>query len=79
MEREIVMPQMGVLMTEGVVCRWLKAVGDHVKKGEPLFEVETDKATSEVEAEAAGTIDRILVPEGGTARVGEAVALLRTD
>ena len=51
--KEIVMPKLGLTMTEGTVSKWLKAEGDTVKEGEPLFEVETDKLTNTIEASAS--------------------------
>jgi len=61
---EIKMPQLGLTMTEGTVTRWIKAEGETVRKGEPLFEVETDKLVNEVESEADGILRKILVREG---------------
>ena len=56
MAKEIVMPKLGLTMTEGTVSKWLKNEGDAVKEGEPLFEVETDKLTNTIEASASGTL-----------------------
>lgn len=61
---EIKMPQLGLTMTEGVVTKWLKAEGDTVAKGEPLYEVETDKLTNVVESEEDGVLLRIVAGEG---------------
>ena len=61
---DILMPALSPTMTEGKIARWLKAVGDDVKSGDVLAEIETDKATMEVEAVDEGKLDRILVPEG---------------
>src|SRR5689334_6926726 len=60
-------------MEAGTIVRWLKSEGDQVKKGEPLFELDTDKVTQEVEAEASGVLLKILVAEGEVP-VGTAVA-----
>ena len=60
MAKLVVMPKLGLTMTEGLVSRWLKAEGDAVKEGEPLFEVETDKLTNTIEATASGTLLKIL-------------------
>jgi pyruvate dehydrogenase E2 component (dihydrolipoamide acetyltransferase) len=74
----VILPRLGQGMEAGTVVRWLKAEGDPVEKGEPLFELDTDKVTQEVEAEASGVLLKILVAEGevpvGTpvAYVGEA-------
>lgn len=66
MAKLVVMPKLGLTMTEGLVSRWLKAEGDAVKEGEPLFEVETDKLTNTIEATASGTLLKILAREGDT-------------
>jgi len=62
-------------MEAGTIVRWLKSEGDEVAKGEPLFELDTDKVTQEVEADAAGVLLKIVVPEG-EASVGTTVALI---
>ena len=74
--KEIVMPKLGLTMTEGTVSKWLKAEGDTVKEGEPLFEVETDKLTNTIEASASGTLLKIAVAEGGTAKCLDPVAVI---
>jgi len=74
--RELTMPKLSDSMAEAVIVRWLKAPGDAFERGEGLIEVETDKATVIYEAEAGGTLDSILVPEGGTAGIGEPIAML---
>ena len=66
MAKEVVMPKLGLTMTEGTIENWLKAEGDAVKEGEPLFEVETDKLTNTIEATASGTLLKILAKEGDT-------------
>jgi len=71
---EIFMPKMGDAMTEGKVIRWYKKVGDSVKKGEPVLEIETDKVNLDLEAEEDGTIDQIQVEAGATAEVGATLA-----
>ena len=60
----IVMPKLGLTMTEGLLASWRVAPGDAVKSGDVIAEIETDKATMEVEAVDEGTLGRILVPEG---------------
>jgi pyruvate dehydrogenase E2 component (dihydrolipoamide acetyltransferase) len=70
------MPKLSDSMADAVILRWLKSPGDAFERGEGLIEVETDKATVVYEAESAGTLGSILVPEGGTAAVGEAIATL---
>ncbi|WP_196502005.1 dihydrolipoamide acetyltransferase family protein [Aestuariivirga litoralis] len=70
------MPQLGETVAEGKILTWFKAVGDDVKIGDKLFEVETDKVTVEVEAIAAGKLNEIMVAEGTTVKVGSVVASL---
>ena len=76
MATELIMPQMGYDMQEGTVLRWLKGEGDAVANGEPIAEIETDKAVVEFESYAAGVLRRILVPAGTTVPVGEPIALV---
>ena len=76
MAKVIVMPKLGLTMTEGTVSKWLKHEGDAVKEGEPLFEVETDKLTNTIEASASGTLLKIAVAEGGTAKCLDPVAVI---
>ena len=73
---EIVMPSLGLTMTEGVVHAWLKRVGDTVQKDEPVVSVETDKAVTEVVSPADGVLGEILVPEGATVPVQQVIAIL---
>jgi len=72
---EVRLPRLGQGMEAGRIVRWLKAEGERVEKGEPLFEVDTDKATQEVEAEASGVLLRIAVHEGEVP-VGETIGLI---
>jgi 2-oxoglutarate dehydrogenase E2 component (dihydrolipoamide succinyltransferase) len=74
---DVVMPQLGETVAEGVVTRWYKKVGDPVKADELLFDVETDKVSTEIPAPASGVIAEILVGEGVTAKVGERLAVIR--
>ncbi len=71
------MPQLGETVAEGVVTRWYKKVGDAVKADEMLFDVETDKVSTEIPAPASGVVAEILVPEGATAKVGSRLAVIR--
>src|ERR1700746_1712110 len=74
---EILMPALSPTMTEGNLTKWLKKEGDEVHSGDVLAEIETDKATMEVEAVDDGKIGRILVPEGAQGiKVKEPIALL---
>lgn len=76
MTTEVVLPKWGMGIEEGTIIRWLKAVGDRVEKGEPLVEIETAKATQEVEAPVSGTLVKILFPEGQAAAVNTAIAVI---
>ena len=76
MATDVIMPQMGFDMEEGTVVRWLKAEGDNVDRGEPIVEVETDKATVEVESFASGLLRRIVVTEGITVPVGQIIGII---
>ena len=76
MASDVIMPQMGFDMTEGMVVRWLKREGDTVTRGESIAEIETDKATVELEAYESGVMARILVPEGIMVPVGETIGLI---
>ncbi|HEX2827854.1 MAG TPA: dihydrolipoamide acetyltransferase family protein [Burkholderiales bacterium] len=74
---DVIMPQLGETVAEGVVTRWYKKVGDAVKADEVLFDVETDKVSTEIPAQATGVIAEILVQEGVTAKVGEKLAVIK--
>ena len=76
MSETIIMPQLGETVAEGKILTWFKAVGDEVKPGDRLFEVETDKVTVEVEAVVAGRLTDIRVGNGGVAPVGAVVAVV---
>src|SRR5712691_9347346 len=73
---EVNMPRLSDTMEEGTIARWLKSPGDEIKKGDILAEIETDKATMDLEAYEAGTLQQILVQEGETVPIGQAVALI---
>ena len=75
----VTMPKWGMTMTEGRVGAWLKAVGDVIAPGEEFVEIETEKIANVVEAEAGGTLRRILVQPGQTAACGAPIALLAED
>ncbi len=76
MAKVVVMPKLGLTMTEGTVSKWLKKVGDEVKQGEPLFDVETDKLTNTIEASASGVLRHLFVEDGTTVPVLEKVAII---
>ena len=73
MANEVKLPRLGQGMEAGTVTKWLKAEGEHVEKGEPLFEVDTDKVTQEVESDFAGVLLKIAL-EAGEAPVGQTIA-----
>src|SRR3954471_19002950 len=73
------MPQMGESIAEGTLSRWLKKVGDTVKRDEPIFEISTDKVDAEIPAASNGVLAEILVKEGETVPVQTVVARLETD
>src|SRR4051812_12814539 len=75
MATEVKLPRLGQGMESGTIVRWLKAEGDSVEKGEPLYELDTEKVTQEVEAEASGVLLRIAV-QSGEVPVGQTVAVI---
>jgi pyruvate dehydrogenase E2 component (dihydrolipoamide acetyltransferase) len=78
MATEITLPRLGQGMESGVIVRWLKQEGDSVSKGEPLYELDTDKVTQEVEAEVDGVLQTIVVAEGEV-DVGATIAVIETN
>ena len=79
MTSTIIMPQLGETVAEGKVLAWFKSIGDEIREGDNLFEVETDKVTIEVQAVVAGRLSEIRVGPGATAKVGEVVAVVDGD
>ena len=75
MASEVKLPRLGQGMEAGTIVKWLKSEGDPVEKGEPLYELDTDKVTQEVEAEASGVLLRIAVAEGEVP-VGQTIAFI---
>src|SRR5579872_1977670 len=73
---EVVMPALGMAQETGRLVRWLKSEGSTVTQGEPLMEVETDKATVEIEAPASGTLAAVTASEGEDIAVGQAIAVI---
>ena len=73
------MPNVDLTITEATVVRWLKRVGEGVRKGEAIVEVETDKAVMEVEAPADGTLAEILAQEGDVVALGQQLATIRPN
>ena len=76
---DVIMPQMGESIAEGTLSKWLKKLGDEVKRDEPIFEISTDKVDAEIPAPAAGVLAEIMVQEGQTVPVQTIVALIETD
>lgn len=79
MTHPIIMPALSAGMEEATIARWLKTAGDAVAPGDILAEIETDKATMELEADQAGVIGKILAAEGATVAVNTPIALMLTD
>ena len=79
MAKEVVMPKLGLTMTEGTVEAWLKNEGDEVKEGEKLFSVSTDKLTNDIEATVSGKLLKILVPAGETVACLTPVAVIGAE
>jgi pyruvate dehydrogenase E2 component (dihydrolipoamide acetyltransferase) len=73
---QVTLPRLGQGMESGTIVRWLKSEGDSVEKGEPLYELDTEKVTQEVEADSSGVILKILAQEGEEIEVGKAIAVL---
>ncbi len=76
---DVVMPQMGESITEGTLSKWLKKLGDPVKRDEPMFEISTDKVDAEIPAPSAGILAEILVNEGQTVPIQTLVARIETE
>ena len=73
---EVTMPRLSDTMQEGTIAQWLKKPGDPVKKGDVMAEIETDKATMDLEAYDAGVLEQILVQEGQTVPIGQVIAVI---
>src|SRR5688572_28992918 len=76
MAETISMPKLGFDMQEGVLVRWVKNEGENVNKGDVLAEIETDKATVEVESSASGVVRKLLVEAGSVVPVGDPIAVV---
>jgi pyruvate/2-oxoglutarate dehydrogenase complex dihydrolipoamide acyltransferase (E2) component len=76
---EVVMPQMGVSVTEGTVTKWLKQPGEPIAQDEPLLEISTDKVDTEIPSPGEGVVAQLLVPEGETVEVGTVLALIAPE
>src|SRR5262245_31417537 len=76
MSSQVTLPRLGQGMESGTIVRWLKSEGESVEKGEPLYELDTEKVTQEVEAESSGVLLKILAGEGEEIEVGKAIAVI---
>jgi len=76
---DVIMPQMGESIAEGTLSRWMKKVGDSIKRDEPIFEISTDKVDAEIPSPSAGVLAEILVQEGQTVAVQTVVARIETE
>ena len=79
MEVEVTMPRLGQEMTKGIIVEWYKKEGDQVKEFEPLFLVDTEKATMDVESEVTGVLKKILARENEEVDVGKVVAIIEKE
>ena len=79
MSVDVIMPQMGESIAEGTITKWLKKLGDAIKRDEPLFEISTDKVDAEIPAPAAGVLAEILVAEGKTVGINTVVARIAAE
>ena len=78
-QTEVVMPQMGVSVSEGTITKWLKSEGEPIGRDEPLLEISTDKVDTEVPSPAEGVVAQILVQEGETVEVGTVLAVIAPE
>src|SRR6476659_10830734 len=76
MATKVIMPKLSPTMEEGQISRWLKKEGDKVSMGEPLAEIDTDKATMEMQALTNGVLRKIIVNEGQSAPLGQLIAVI---
>ena len=76
---DVVMPQMGVSVSEGTILKWLKQEGETIEADEPLLEISTDKVDTEVPSPGSGVVQQILVPEGETVDVGTRLAVIAPE
>jgi 2-oxoglutarate dehydrogenase E2 component (dihydrolipoamide succinyltransferase) len=76
MATNVIMPQMGESIAEGTITKWMKKVGEHIDRDEPLFEISTDKVDAEIPSPAAGVLTQILVKENETVAINTVVAVI---
>jgi len=77
--QELTVPKMGMDTTEVEILKWIVKVGDNVKKGDPIVEIEFEKATTEIESEVSGVIEEILFKEGDIVNVGSVICRIKND
>src|SRR5919107_5060775 len=78
-QTEVVMPQMGVSVSEGTITKWLKSEGEPIARDEALLEISTDKVDTEVPSPGEGVVAKILVQEGETVEVGTVLAVIAPE
>ncbi len=76
---DVVMPQMGVSVSEGTITKWVKSEGEAIEADETLLEISTDKVDTEVPSPASGVVQQILVQEGETVAVGTKLAVIAPE
>ena len=76
MSSQDTLPRLGQGMESGTIVKWLKSEGERVERGEPLYELDTEKVTQEVESDASGVLLKILAGEGDEIEVGRAIAVI---
>src|SRR3954470_24969435 len=76
---DVVMPQMGVSVSEGTIVRWVKGVGEPIEADETLLEISTDKVDTEIPSPGTGVVQQILVQEGETVAVGTRIAVIAPE
>ena len=76
---DVVMPQMGVSVSEGTITKWLKSEGENIEADESLLEISTDKVDTEVPSPATGVVQQILAQEGETVAVGTKIAVIAPE
>ena len=76
---ELTIPKMGMDTTEVEILKWMIKVGDDIKKGDPVAEIEFEKATTEIESEVSGVVEEILYKEGDIVNVGSVIARIKND
>jgi 2-oxoglutarate dehydrogenase E2 component (dihydrolipoamide succinyltransferase) len=76
---ELTVPKMGIDTTEVEILKWRIKVGDNIKKGDIVAEIEFEKATTQIESEVSGVVEEILHEEGDTVDVGSVIARIKTD